>query len=180
MDKPSTHIPIPKLNFGFRKNPKTNGTVSEGNTPRGGTVEGGPRSSTPTGFRSAPGSNNTSPNLSRSKSLRVPRNGSSNLKSHSHSSILEQNVDQKNRKESEDYYPVNGQSLETKTVMSFIPRPRSKTLGSRTSISNPNSRSVSPRRTLGDEDEEEEDETDSSGLNQDSLEVHTYKRMIHY
>ena len=135
---------IPKLNFGFRKPSKTNGSASEGNTPRGYKV-GDSRSMTPTnvGVGSASGSNSASPNLSRTRSLRVP---TSKLKSLSHSRPAEHDPDS-NRYESEDYYPVNGgRSLESKSELSFLPRPRSKTMGK--SLSNPNSRDVSPRREL--------------------------------
>lgn len=81
---------IPKFSFGFKKpSPKTNGIASEGNSPRGMPTQQ-VRAATPTGIQSAPGSNNTSPNLSRSKSLRVPRSTHYNLKSYSNSALLEE------------------------------------------------------------------------------------------
>ncbi len=155
MEKPTSRIP--KLTFGFRKSTKTNGTISEGNSPRGGGANHEapppPRSITPSGVKSAPGSNNTSPNLSRSKSLRVPR---SNLKSRSNTSLLEPSQEQD---ELGSHSHSSGDSLESgpapsrggggggggETEQKSFLRPRSKTIGSgmRRRI-NRNSRSMSP------------------------------------
>ncbi len=160
MEKASSRIP--KLTFGFRKSPsKTNGTVSEGNSPRNGTQT---RPQTPPNCRSAPGSKNTSPHLSRSKSLRVPNSlQKRDQKSRSSTRLSEQNRD---TEEGKDFYPENGKrDLRSagRSEVTFLPRPRSKTIGPGSrSISNPNSRNVSPRRTLGPEEEEEEVNTDDS------------------
>ena len=149
---------IPKLTFGFRKNAKTNGTISEGNSPRGGVNHDPPppRSVTPSGIKSTPGSNNTSPNLSRSKSLRVPR---SKLKSRSNTSLLEPSREQDESHSSTSAQNSSGDSLETSPApsrgesateqKSFL-RPRSKTIGSgMRRRMNRNSRSMSP--TLAEE-----------------------------
>ncbi len=157
MEKASTRIP--KLTFGFRRSAKTNGTISEGNSPRGGPTLEPPRSVTPSGVKSAPGSNNTSPNLSRSKSLRVPR---SSLKTRSNTSLLEtsQEQDELGSHSSPSLQNSSGDSLESSPApssgagrslepKSFM-RPRSKTIGSgmRRKM-NRNSRSMSP--TLAEE-----------------------------
>ena len=152
MEKPTSRIP--KLTFGFRRSTKTNGTVSEGNTPRGGTNLDPPRSITPSGVKSAPGSNNTSPNLSRSKSLRVPR--STTLKSRSNTSLLEpsREQDESGFNSSPSGQNSSGDSLDSSPApsrgevemeqKSFL-RPRSKTIGSgMRRRMNRNSRSLSP------------------------------------
>lgn len=186
MEKASSRIP--KLTFGFRKSPKNGGTISEGNSPRGGGLTPGQaRSITPTGLHSAPGSSHTSPNLSRSKSLRVPRSmqrglksssssalleeeyggdGRDNLKSHSSASILERNKDHHSR-EVADHTPARGKVA----ASSFLLRPRSKTIGSagRRGV-NRHSRSVSPSQIIGDHEEESIDR-DSLEVGIDSLEV---------
>lgn len=145
-----TNNRIPKLTFGFRKTARTNGTVSEGNTPRGATNIASPRSTTPTAPRSAPGSNNTSPNLSRSKSLRVPRSAGSHLKAHSNSSLLEHDHNSLSSRSSSSI-PEGGDSVDLSLGReggepSFLRRPRSKTIGSRIRppASQRHSRSVSP------------------------------------
>lgn len=155
---------IPKLTFGFKKSPRNgSGTISEGNSPRGATQT---RAITPTGLHSAPGSNNTSPNLSRSKSLRVPRSNLQSLKSRSNSALQEEEhhvvdtlksrssssilgQDQSNG-EGNDHTPGRGTA-----APSFL-RPRSKTIGSaaRRAV-NRHSRSVSPNKVIGDEEEED-------------------------
>ena len=157
---------IPKLTFGFKKSPRnSNGTISEGNSPRGATQT---RAVTPSGLHSAPGSSNTSPNLSRSKSLRVPRSNLQGLKSRSNSalqeeehhvvdtlksrsssSILGRDQDHSNG-EGSDHTPERGVA-----APSFL-RPRSKTIGSagRRPV-NRHSRSMSPSKVIGDGEEED-------------------------
>lgn len=180
MEKASSRIP--KLTFGFRKSSKNNGTISEGNSPRGGGLTPGQaRSITPTGLHSAPGSSNTSPNLSRSKSLRVPRAVQHGLKSSSSSALLEEeyggdvrdnltshssaSLSERNRnhnsREFVDHTPARGKEA----AGSFVPRPRSKTIGSASRRGvNRHSRSVSPSKIIGGEEEEE-------SVDRDSLEV---------
>lgn len=184
MEKASSRIP--KLTFGFRKNVKTNGTISEGNSPRGMGNTGDPRSVTPIGgIRSAPGSNSTSPNLSRSKSLRVPRSTYHSLKSHSNSSLSERNqeqdsltsrsgsasLEQKNSLASRSSSAILEQNQDHDSVESRYEgvtfRPRSKTIGPRTRpLTIRNSRSVSPS-TMN----EVEDEVNGDSGSVDSAEV---------
>lgn len=179
MEKASSRIP--KLTFGFRKSTKTNGTLSEGNTPRGGgggKAGPGARPTTPTAPASAPGSNSSSPNLSRSKSLRVPRSSGYHLKSHSNSSLLECDDDDRGHSNSlsshssssvlERSHIHNSSSGDSMSSLggrggtaateesSFLRRPRSRTIGSRVRPppTQRHSRSMSPGAILGERDGE--------------------------
>lgn len=172
---------IPKLTFGFRKSPKNNGTISEGNSPRGGgfgVAQTRAITPTPTGLHSAPGSSNTSPNLSRSKSLRVPRSNLQSLKSRSNSALQEEEpqggrgdnlksrsstslLERNSIRESSNHTPSRG------AAGSVVFRPRSKTIGSagRRAI-NRHSRSVSPSKVIGDNET-----NDVDSIDKDSIEV---------
>ena len=98
---------IPKINFGFRKQSKNiaavsstngsdNGSCSERSTPEG--CEGTPPPSRAVGTKKgAPGSNNSSPSVGRSKSLRLPRSTYTKYTARSNVDIA--------RDEAEDYYP---------------------------------------------------------------------------
>ena len=179
MEKGNTRIP--KLTFGFsRKSPKTSGTLSEGNSPRnnnnGGVAQQQQqqqcRSVTPTSTHSAPGSNNTSPNLSRSKSLRVPRSVAANLRAYSNSALVEE-------EQEGTPPPPSQQAAKSRSSSSLVDRnrdagggeygfirPRSKTIGPgagrRVDPTKRHSRSMSPTQVLDSQGDVPE---------QDSLEV---------
>lgn len=177
MDKASSRIP--KMGFGFRKPAKNTGTHSEGNSPRGGVgvSETGALPMTPTDTHSAPGSNSSSPNLSRSKSLRVPRS-TYGLKSHSSSSIVERNQGSDEDKDEVEVHaagrPQRNQAVSNKPELTYSPRPRSKTIvgGMTRSLLRSSCRSVSPRRALGERGGEEDDEVGDS-VPSPQVEVHT-------
>lgn len=163
MEKGNTRIP--KLTFGFtRKSQKTPGTLSEGNSPRNNN-DGGvaqqqqqqSRSVTPTGTHSAPGSNNTSPNLSRSRSLRVPRTMAAK-RAYSNSALLEEEQEgtppspsQQGFKSRSNSSLVDRNRDAGGEERGFI-RPRSKTIGPgagrRVDPTKRNSRSMSPSQVL--------------------------------
>ena len=159
------HSKLPRFSFGFRRTKKDGATHSNSSSPEHQPQSNIGRSATPTdlkisGSRSAPGSNESSPKVSRSKSLRLPRSTYRGLKSHSQSSISEAKQNGFSHDEDEDMYP------DTKTVhvpnmksgysksksqtsagdghLRLSPRGRSMTISAGSSSSNPSSRSSSP------------------------------------
>ena len=165
------HSKLPKFSFSFRRTKKEGASDSSSSSPEHQPQSNIGRSVTPTnsvsGSRSAPGSNESSPKVSRSKSLRLPRPTRYGLKSHSQSSISDTKQNGYSHDEDNDIYP------DTKTVhvpntrsgyprakshlgtsdgnLRVSPRGRSQTISAGSSSSNPSSRSSSPGTVVGKE-----------------------------
>lgn len=164
MDKSSSRIP--KLNFGFRKTSKTNtGASSEGNSPRGvyASKSGEAGARPVTNSNAVPGPNNTSTNLTRSKSLRVTRTAYNNLKHHSNSSVNRDGDEIVEEAVVTGGVQTQQRGLEVakESDSAFLSRPHSKTVNNvaRSSL-RLITRSVSPRRALGLKGGQEEEETE--------------------
>ncbi len=192
MEKTSSRIP--KLSFGFRKPASTKpGHLSEGNSPRGVVATAEPlsqppaRPMTPSDSHSAPGSQNTSPSLSRSKSLRAPKSGyhavkipapnsSESAKNHSSNGNDQEQTSPRLQVRSKLRPPAE---VADEKVESFgISRARSKTIGS--GMARPSLRStarpMSPRvawqgRDKPEDVELEEDEEEFTGSPQPESQV---------